>query len=105
MTNPEPVPAWKMLDAEMHLHTLDQNYAPVGLLEMIDPPPKRVLDLGCFCGGSGRWLKQRFPGCEVTGIEMLDKAAAISAQTYERVITGCGCYVGFFPRCVFDAGH
>jgi len=55
---------------------------------MVNPAPKRVLDIGCFCGGSGRWLKQRFPGCEVIGIEMLDKAAAIAAQAYDRVIAG-----------------
>jgi SAM-dependent methyltransferase len=81
-------PAWKLLDAELHLHTLDPNYAPIGLLEMVNPAPKRVLDLGCFCGGSGRWLKQHFPDCEVIGIEMLDKAATIAAQTYDRVISG-----------------
>jgi len=79
---------WKMLDADLHLQTLDPNYAPVGLLEMVDPAPKRVLDLGCFCGGSGRWLKQHFPDCEVIGIEKLDKAAAMAAQAYNRVITG-----------------
>jgi SAM-dependent methyltransferase len=81
-------PVWKLLDADLHLQTLDPNYAPVGLLEMVDPAPKRVLDLGCFCGGSGRWLKQRFPDCEVIGIEMLGKAAAIAAQAYDRVISG-----------------
>ena len=81
-------PVWKLLDADLHLQTLDPNYAPVGLLEMVDPAPKRVLDLGWFCGGSGRWLKQRFPGCEVTGIEMLGKAAAMAAQAYSRVIEG-----------------
>ena len=80
--------AWKMLGADIHLQTLDPNYAPVGLLEMVNPAPKRVLDLGCFCGGSGRWLKQRFPDCEVIGIEMLGKAAAIAAQVYDRVISG-----------------
>lgn len=79
---------WKMLDDDLHLQTLDPNYAPVGLLEMVSPAPKRVLDLGCFCGGSGRWLKQRFPGCDVVGIELLDRAAAVAAQTYDRVITG-----------------
>jgi protein O-GlcNAc transferase len=84
--NPTTEPVWKMLDADLHLHTLDPNYAPVGLLEMVNPAPKRVLDLGCFCGGSGRWLKQRFPDCEVIGIEMLDKAAAIAAQAYDCVI-------------------
>jgi SAM-dependent methyltransferase len=86
--NPTTEPVWKMLDADLHLQTLDPDYAPVGLLEMVNPAPRRVLDLGCFCGGSGRWLKQRFPGCEVVGIEMLGKAAAIAAQAYDRVIAG-----------------
>jgi len=86
--NPTTDFVWKMLEADMHLQTLDPNYAPVGLLEMVNPAPKRVLDLGCFCGGSGRWLKQRFPGCEVIGIEMLDKAAAMAAQIYDQVIVG-----------------
>lgn len=79
---------WQMLDNDLHMQTLDPNYAPVGLLEMVSPAPKRVLDLGCFCGGSGRWLKQRFPDCEVIGIEMLDKAAAVAAKAYDRVISG-----------------
>ena len=86
--NPMTDHVWKMLDADMHLQTLDPNYAPEGLLEMVAPAPKRVLDLGCFCGGSGRWLKQRFPGCEVVGIEMLDRAAAMAAQVYDQVIVG-----------------
>lgn len=88
---------WKMLDADMHMQTLDPNYAPEGLLEMVNPAPKRVLDLGCFCGGSGRWLKQRFPGCEVVGIEMLGRAAAMAAQAYDQVI------VGTFEQVDFEA--
>jgi len=84
----ETDPVWKMLEADLHLQTLDPNYAPVGLLEMVKPESKRVLDLGCFCGGSGRWLKQRNPDCEIVGIEMLDKAAEIAAQVYDRVISG-----------------
>lgn len=79
---------WQMLEAGLHMQTLDHNYAPIGLLEMIAPTPKRVLDVGCFCGGSGRWLKQRFPECEVIGIEMLEDAAAIAAKTYDTVIVG-----------------
>ena len=86
---------WKMLEDDLHLQTLDPDYAPVGLLEMVNPAPKRVLDLGCFCGGSGRWLKQRFPGCEVVGIELLGKAAAVAARTYDRVITGALDQVDF----------
>lgn len=77
---------WQMLEAGLHLQTLEHDYAPVGLLEMVAPAPKRVLDVGCFCGGSGRWLRQRFPDCEIIGVEMLDKAAAIAAPNYNRVI-------------------
>jgi len=90
-------PAWKMLDADMHLHTLDHDYAPAGLLEMMVAAPKCVLDVGCFCGGSGRWLKQRFPDAKIVGIEMLDQAAAIAAQSYDRVI------VSAFERVDFAA--
>ena len=77
---------WQMLDADLHLRTLKADYAPVGLLEMINTSPRQVLDIGCFCGGSGRWLKARFPDCKVIGIEMLDKAAAKAAEAYDRVI-------------------
>jgi len=83
-----PVHPWQMLDADLHLQTLKVDYAPVGLLEMIDTPPSQVLDIGCFCGGSGRWLKARYPDCRVIGIEMLDKAAAKAAEAYDRVIIG-----------------
>lgn len=90
-------PVWKMLDADMHLHTLTQDYAPVGLLQMVSTTPQRVLDLGCFCGGSGKWLKERFPDCEIVGIEMLAQAGAMAAQVYDRVI------IGKFEQVDFDA--
>jgi 2-polyprenyl-3-methyl-5-hydroxy-6-metoxy-1,4-benzoquinol methylase len=81
-------PAWHLLDRAGHLETLNPNYAPTGLLELIEKAPKRVLDLGCFCGGTGRFLKRRFAGCEVIGIEMLEKAAAMAAEVYDRVHVG-----------------
>lgn len=90
-TRPAPAnerPAWHLLEGGVHLETLDRNYAPTGLLEQITPAPRRVLDLGCFCGGTGRWLKQRFPGCQVVGIEMLAEAAALAAEAYDRVLVG-----------------
>lgn len=67
------------------MQTLKQDYAPIGLLEMI-PEAKRILDVGCFCGGTGRWLRAKFPDCIVTGIEMLGKAAEIAAPFYDRMI-------------------
>jgi len=81
-------PAWQLLERGVHLESLNPHYAPTGLLEMIDTPPKRVLDVGCFCGGTGRFLKRRFPSCEVIGIEMLEQAAALAAQAYDRVLVG-----------------
>lgn len=70
------------------MHTLNPDYAPVGLLKMIAPAPARVLDLGCFCGGTGRWLKERFAACEVVGIEKLEQAAERAALACDRVIVG-----------------
>lgn len=54
---------------------------------MVDaaPPPREVLDLGCFCGGTGRWLKKQYPQLRVTGIEMLANAAAIARAAYDEV--------------------
>lgn len=79
---------WQMLHADLHLTTLKSDYAPVGLLQMIETPPKNVLDVGCFCGGSGRWLKNKFPAVNVVGIEMLEKAAEMARQFYDHVLVG-----------------
>jgi len=79
---------WQQLDADLHFHSLRHDYAPVGLLQMVTTPPREVLDVGCFCGGSGRWLKEQFPGARVTGIEMLDKAAEVAREAYDEVHVG-----------------
>jgi len=68
------------------MQMLRPDYAPSGLLEMMPNAPSRVLDIGCFCGGTGRWLKRRFPGVEVIGIECLAAAAAQARESYDRVI-------------------
>ena len=83
-----PAPAWHLLERAGHLETLNPHYAPTGLLEMIEQAPARVLDIGCFCGGTGRFLKRRFPGCHVVGVEMLERAAAMAAEVYDQVLVG-----------------
>ncbi len=80
------IPIWSLLGADLHMHTLRPDYAPVGLLQMIPSAPRRILDVGCFCGGTGRWLKTKFPGVEVIGIECLSPAAAQAREIYDRVI-------------------
>jgi len=89
--SPEPAPApsapiWTLLGGDLHMQMLRPEYAPTGLLEMITAPPSRVLDVGCFCGGTGRWLKRRFPGTELIGIECLAPAAERARESYDRVI-------------------
>src|SRR5690242_15769403 len=81
-----PAPIWTLLGGDLHMQTLRPDYAPTGLLEMMPSAPARVLDIGCFCGGTGRWLKRRFSGVEVIGIECLAAAAAQARGSYERVI-------------------
>ncbi|MBI1244433.1 MAG: methyltransferase domain-containing protein [Alphaproteobacteria bacterium] len=80
-----PMHVWQRLNADLHLDSLDHDYAPAGLLEMVPPGVRRALDIGCFCGGSGRWLMARNPALAVVGIEMLERAAAISAKSYAHV--------------------
>lgn len=86
--SPATEPAWRLLERAGHLETLNPNYAPQGLLELIASPPRRVLDVGCFCGGSGRFLKRRFADCQLVGIELLEQAAAMAAEVYEQVHVG-----------------
>lgn len=85
MTN-NSQPAWTMLESDLHLTTLDPNWVMLPLMEMIPDAPAHVLDVGCFCGGNGRWLKAKFQGCRITGIEILENAAAIARKNYDHVI-------------------
>ncbi|MGQ9831119.1 MAG: methyltransferase domain-containing protein [Thermochromatium sp.] len=82
------LPAWALLERGLHLQTLSHSYAPVGLLEMIPAVPQQVFDLGCFVGGTGRWLKARYPGVRVVGAELLPEAAAKARQIYDEVWEG-----------------
>lgn len=79
---------WQRLDADLHFTTLKHDYAPVGLLQMLTTAPHQVLDIGCFCGGTGKWIKKQFPGTRVTGVEMLLNAAAIARESYDEVHVG-----------------
>jgi protein O-GlcNAc transferase len=87
-TDTPPAYPWQLLDADLHLHSLQHDYAPAGLLGMVSAPPRDVLDVGCFCGGSGRWLKKKFPDVRLTGIELLENAADIAREIYDTVIVG-----------------
>lgn len=79
-------PIWSLENMKLHMQTLDPGFAPAGLFELINSAPQRVLDVGCFCGGSGKLLKERYPGCEIVGIEPLEEAAVKAGEILDRVI-------------------
>jgi trans-aconitate methyltransferase len=85
---PEPAYVWQMLGAPegTHMQFLDPDYAPLGLIDLIVQEPRLVLDVGCYCGGTGAVIKQRWPGATVVGIEPLAAAADYAAGRLDRVV-------------------
>jgi trans-aconitate methyltransferase len=55
---------------------------------MIQSAPAVVLDVGCFCGASGEWLKKKYPQARVVGIEPSAKAAAEARKRLDAVLQG-----------------
>jgi 2-polyprenyl-3-methyl-5-hydroxy-6-metoxy-1,4-benzoquinol methylase len=86
---PRPaLPAWRTcldIEAQSAEHYLDHWNAP--LLEMVEQPPRRVLELGCAAGMFGAKLKEKFPGAHVTGVDAGRAAAAKAATRLDRVVT------------------
>ncbi|MTW22767.1 rhamnan synthesis F family protein [Allochromatium palmeri] len=56
------------------------------LLSLLRQPPKRVLDLGCAAGATGLFLKERFAGVWVAGIEAHRPSAEIARQRLDLVL-------------------
>jgi SAM-dependent methyltransferase len=71
-----------------HWKALRHDYVPQGLLEMVPSPPALVLDVGCFCGAVGTWLKRKYPGVRVVGIEPLETAADEARKCLDAVLLG-----------------
>ncbi|MFO1316708.1 MAG: class I SAM-dependent methyltransferase [Burkholderiales bacterium] len=91
----QPAPAapehvWEYLDAPSgsHLYFLNPDHVQKGLVDLLDRPPRTVLDVGCYCGATGALIRQRWPQAAVVGIEPLAEAAAIAATRIDRVVVG-----------------
>ena len=90
----DPVPpaapfAWQTcLDLGDQAADRYQDFVNAPLLDMVQPTPARVLELGCATGMFGQALKQRFPAASVVGIEQGRAAAALAATRLDRVICG-----------------
>ena len=87
---PETGPVWELLSSGRgpDLHFLDPDQVQTRLFDLLERAPARVLDVGCYCGGNGAYVKQRWPQAEVIGVEPLAEAAEIAAKRLDRVITG-----------------
>lgn len=57
------------------------------LLTLIGHVPKRVLDVGCASGATGKLLKAHFPEVWVAGIELSRAAAEIARERIDLVLT------------------
>lgn len=84
----DPGHVWQLLDSPSgsHLYFLNPDHVQLGLLDLVVRTPRRVLDVGCYCGATGATVKQRWPEAHVIGIEPLAEAAALAAPRIDRVI-------------------
>jgi len=84
------LPAWRSLSEAGGLHwkVLKRGNVPEPLLNLIMSPPRLVLDVGCFCGAVGEWLKARYPGVRVVGVEPSEQAADQARQVLDHVFAG-----------------
>ncbi|MFZ4536839.1 methyltransferase domain-containing protein [Propionivibrio sp.] len=83
------IPVWKT-----HLGVEDINAtgyhggARKDLVEMSPRPIRCALDIGCAAGGTGAYIKEKYPKARVIGIEMNRAAAAIAATRLDTVLVG-----------------
>ncbi len=59
-----------------------------GLLRLVPPPSRRILDVGCATGATGAALKTRDPAVHVTGVEIDPEMAETARRRLDRVIVG-----------------
>lgn len=89
-TNLEPAAqayVWQALDAPddampAYVHP---DYVPAHLIARIARPPRLVLDVGCYAGATGAYVKARHPDARVIGIEPRAAAAARAARRLDAV--------------------
>ncbi len=63
------------------------SHARPEMLAFVPRHARRVLEMGCACGGFGALLKQRQPA-EIWGLELDPEAAAYAAERLDRVLPG-----------------
>jgi 2-polyprenyl-3-methyl-5-hydroxy-6-metoxy-1,4-benzoquinol methylase len=56
------------------------------IVSLITVAPERVLEIGCGSGATGALVKQRFPGVQYFGLELVASAAAIARRRLDGVV-------------------
>lgn len=60
-------------------------YVPQGLIAMARMPPRVVLDVGCYVGATGAFIKSKYPAARVIGIEPTEEVARVAAERIDDV--------------------
>ena len=82
----------------------DRYYRAVrsDILPLLSPQGKRILDVGCGEGATGKALKDA-GACEVAGVEYVPAAARAAAEILDSVVAGDVCTADLpFPPGHFD---
>jgi 2-polyprenyl-3-methyl-5-hydroxy-6-metoxy-1,4-benzoquinol methylase len=58
------------------------------LVDLLDKAPDAVLEIGCAAGQTGEYLKMKFPGASVVGIEPNKAAASAAQDRLDKVLVG-----------------
>ena len=60
----------------------------VDLLNAINAPPKKVLEIGCGEGWFGKKVKELYPDCTYHGVELFPDAAKVADNNIDGVLIG-----------------
>lgn len=102
----QPTHPWDLLETteNNHWRNLRQDYAPTGLIDMLDFSPERSLDVGCFVGATSALIKSRHGNCHTVGIEPSLPAAEVARKRMDTVHVGMLEEIDF-PAAGYAEGH